>query len=490
MPVIHYSIDDEGIANVVLNDADAPVNTMSSRFQRELAELVERLQADKAKFKGVVFSSAKSSFFAGADLRAILKIGPDDARSFFDEIEAMKACLRRIETLGRPVAAAINGHALGGGLELALACHYRVALDDPRTQIGLPEVSLGLLPGAGGVTKSVRLMGIQAALPFLLEGKRLTPKEALQAGYLHALVGERDALLPNARAWVLAHPDARQPWDDPKHRIPGGTPSSPAVAGMLAMAPAMLLAKTRGNLPAPEAILATAVEGAQVDFDTAMRIETRYLTKLATGQVAKNLIGTFFFQMNEVKAGLSRPKDVPKAKVARVGILGAGMMGSGIAWACANRGVPCVLLDTALERAQKGKAYSGSLLAKRVERNRLTPAQAEEILARITPAADVAALSDCDLIIEAVFENREVKAAITREVEAVIAPTAVFASNTSTLPITGLAGASVRPANFIGLHFFSPVDRMDLVEIIRGRQTSPETVARAYDFVLQIGKTP
>ncbi len=490
MSSIGYQRGADGIVTLTLDAPDASVNTMNEAFQADLATTVERLELEREQIVGVIMISAKSSFFAGGDLRSLINVRPEDAEHFFDGIERMKSHLRRLEKLGRPVVALVAGHALGGGLELTLSCHHRIALDDASIQIGFPEATLGLLPGAGGVVKSVRLMGIERALPYLTEGKRISPREAMEVGYMSALAPERAAMLPMAKAWIAANPAPMQPWDDPKWRIPGGTPANPSVAGMLAIVSAMLLEKTRGNLPAPEAILAAAVDGAQVDFDTALRIESRYLTKLATGQVAKNLIGTLFFQLNEVKEGKSRPASVARVKTARVGVLGAGMMGSGIAWACASRGIACVLNDVTLDAASKGKAYSETLLTKRVAKGTLSIAKAEEILALIHPTCNIADLADCDLIIEAVFEDQALKARVTRETEAAISADAVFASNTSTLPISGLAQASTRPDRFIGLHFFSPVDRMQLVEIIRGRQTSDETLARAYDFVLQIGKTP
>ena len=490
MTTIQYSSSPDGIVQLLLDAPGEPVNTMNAAFQADLAATVDRLEADKASIKGVIMTSAKSTFFAGGDLRALVAVKLEKADEFFDSIQAMKVNLRRLEKLGRPVVAAINGAALGGGLELALSCHHRIAIDDPKTQIGFPEVTLGLLPGAGGVVKSVRMLGLQAAMPYIAEGKRLAPREAMQVGYIDAIASNRDMMMAQARAWIAANPNPIQRWDDPKYQVPGGTPSGPAVAAMMSIAPAMLTAKTRGNYPAPEAILAAAVEGLQVDFDTAMRIESRYMTKLATGQVAKNMIGTLFFQMNEVKAGKSRPSAIPKARTRKVGIVGAGMMGAGIAWACAIRGTSVILADVSIEKAESGKAYSGKLLAKRLAENRTTPELAEKTLALIEPTANVADLHDCDLIIEAVFENRDLKAQVTREIEKGLEPTAIFASNTSTLPITGLAKASIRPDKFIGLHFFSPVDKMELVEIIKGQQTSPETLAKAYDFVLQIGKTP
>ncbi len=494
MSNIQYQKDPQGIITLTFDAQGAAVNTMNAAFQAEFVQIVEKIVADVAANKdsvtGVIMASAKSTFFAGGDLRSLIAAQPSDAQSFYNGLQVTKLAMRKLETLGKPVVAAINGAALGGGLELALGCHYRVCINDDKIQLGFPEVTLGLLPGAGGVVKSVRIMGLQAALPLLTEGTRISPSKALAAGWIHALVNTKEELITSALSWIAANPVAKQIWDDPKYKIPGGSPSSPAIAGLLSVAPAMLTEKTRGNYPAPEAIMAVAVEGAQVDVDTALRIESRYFTQLAVGQVSKNMIGTFFFQMNEVKAGKSRPADVAKSKVKKVGILGAGMMGAGIAWACASKGIACVLKDASFEKAQEGKAYSAKLLAKRVEKNRMTAQAAQSFLELIHPTDMVLDLADCDLVIEAVFENRDLKAKVTKETEAVIASNVVFASNTSTLPITGLAQASVRPEQFVGLHFFSPVDKMQLVEIIKGAKTNAETLAKAYDFVLQIGKTP
>ncbi len=490
MSGISYQKDSDSIVTLLIDAPNEPVNTLNAAFQADLGNAIDRLEAERDGLKGVIITSGKSTFFAGGDLRALIAVTPDTAAPFFTEIEAIKANLRRLERLGRPVVAAINGSALGGGLELALACHRRVCLGSPKVQIGFPEVTLGLLPGCGGIVRSVRMLGLQTALPYLLEGKRMNPSAALAAGFVDSLAHDKDDLLAQARAWIAANPNPVQPWDVPKARIPGGTPSSPAVAAMLPVAAAMVAQKGHGNYPAPAAILAAAVEGAQVDFDTALRIESRYMTRVTSGQIAKNMIGAFFFQLNEIKSGAGRPAQVEPARVAKVGVVGAGMMGAGIAWACASRGVHCVLADTTMEKAEHGKEYSAKLLAKRLAKGRTSPEQASEILARLTPAADFAGFADCELVIEAVFESRELKAEVIAEVESVLPAEAVLASNTSTLPITGLATASRRPGKFIGLHFFSPVDRMQLVEIIKGEQTSAQTLARAYDFVLQIGKIP
>ena len=490
MSGIAYQKDSDAIVTLVIDVPGAPVNTLNAAFQADMAAALDRLEAEREMIRGVIITSGKSSFFAGGDLRALLTVTSETATRFFAEVTAIKANLRRIEKLGRPVVAAINGSALGGGLELALACHRRICLDAPRTEIGFPEVTLGLIPGGGGIVRSVRMLGLQAALPFLLEGKRMDPSEALAAGFVDALAPNVQDMLTQARAWIGANPAPVQRWDDPKHRIPGGSPASPAVAAVLPVAAAMLAQKTHGNYPAPAAVLAVAVEGAQVDFDTALRIESRYMTRVTSGQVAKNMIGTLFFQLNELKSGAGRPDGIARSQVGKVGVLGAGMMGAGIAWACASRSLPCVLIDTTLEAAERGKEHTAELLARRVSKGRISAAEASGILDRISPSADVGDLADCDLVIEAVFEKRELKDEVLRAADRVAGAGAVLASNTSTLPISGLAASCARPEQFIGLHFFSPVERMQLVEIIKGRTTSAQTLARAYDFVLQIGKTP
>ncbi len=479
MPV-NYEKGGDAIVTLTFDAPGAPVNTMTEAWNKAFAAAVERLQKEKDSIAGVILCSAKKTFFAGAELKDILKLTEKDGPRLFEEIEATKKCFRALDKLGKPVVAALEGAALGGGWELALAAHCRICLDDEKIELGLPEVTLGLLPGATGVTKTVRLLGLQAALPLLIEGKTFRPAEAAKLGFLQGLAANREDLYRMAREWIAKNPAPKQPWDEENYRMPGGTPASPQISQMLTIAPAMLVEKTRGLYPAPEAVMAAAVEGASVDFDTALRIESRYLVKLAVSQVAKNLI-TLFFNRTAIRSGASRPKDVPRWKATKVGILGAGMMGGGIAWATASRGVPCVLKDTTLERAQKGRAYSEALAAKR---NR------PQVPGLIQPTDSAADLAGCDLIIEAVFEKRDVKAVATKEAEPMLAAGGIFASNTSTLPITGLAQASARPESFIGLHFFSPVDKMQLVEIIKGKKTSPETLARAYDYVLQIAKIP
>jgi len=487
---IRYEKGQDGIVLLTLDMPGQSANTMNGVYRAAMAATVERLETERDSIAGVVITSAKKTFFAGGDLNELIKVDKAHAKDFYDGVRVLKAQLRRLETLGKPVVAAINGAALGGGWEICLACHYRVALDDKSVQLGLPEVTLGLLPGGGGVVRMVRMLGLEKALPYLLEGKKVRPQQALQAGLINELAADRDELLAKSRAWILANPDARQPWDNKAYQIPGGTPSNPKIAQMLAIAPSILRSKTNGCFPAPEKILCAAVEGAQVDFDTAHLIETRYFTELVTGQVAKNMIGTFWFQLNEINAGSSRPQGFAAYITRKVGVLGAGMMGAGIAYVSASAGIEVVLKDINLAAAEKGKVHSAVLLDKKVSRGQLTAEQRETILARILPTASDTDLAGCDLIIEAVFEDRELKARVSAAAQSVVGAEAVIASNTSTLPISGLATAVPDQARFIGLHFFSPVDKMPLVEIIKGARTSDETLARGFDFVLQIKKTP
>ncbi|MBE03132.1 3-hydroxyacyl-CoA dehydrogenase NAD-binding domain-containing protein [uncultured Marinobacter sp.] len=490
MSAIRYTLGSDQILTLTLDMPGQSTNTMNAEFRAALSDTVRRIRDDLAEIRGIILTSAKATFFAGGDLNELHRVTRDQAEAFEAMVNALKADLRALETCGKPVVAAINGSALGGGLELALACHHRVALDDDRIQLGLPEVTLGLLPGGGGTQRLPRMIGLEAAFPYLMEGRKVSPKAAHKAGLVDALAATPEALVTQARAFIEATPECRQPWDRKDFRFPGGGPGHPAMAQKLAIAPAMLRQKTHGCYPAPERILAAAVEGAQVDFDNGSRIETRYFTELVTGQVAKNMTGTFWFQLNALKAGHSRPRDIPRARLAKVGILGAGMMGAGIAHATATQGIEVVLKDLSLAQAERGKAHSGALLDHAVRRGRLDEAGKAEVLSRIQPTDTAEDLSGCELIIEAVFEDGDLKASVTREAEPYLASGGLFASNTSTIPITQLARASARPDHFIGLHFFSPVDKMQLVEIIVGEQTSEETLARAFDFVQQIGKIP
>ncbi|WP_288253835.1 3-hydroxyacyl-CoA dehydrogenase NAD-binding domain-containing protein [uncultured Hydrogenophaga sp.] len=489
MKTIRYELHD-GLATITFDEPGSPVNTMCADWQRDLTTVTGLVVRDKALIKGIILASAKSTFFAGADLKGTMRLKASDARQVYAEIEQTKKNFRTLETLGVPVVSCINGSALGGGWEVALVGHHRVAIDHPKIQLGLPEITLGLIPGASGITKMTRLLGLQGAQPYILESRLFSPREALDLGLVHALAVDELSLRAAAEAFIGAHPQARHPWDEKDYKMPGGTPSNPKIAGMLSVAPAVLRQKTQGLYPAPEAALAAMVEGAMVDFDTALRIESRYLAQLLVSPVAKNMINAFFFDMNAVRSGGSRPKDFPRFVPRKVGILGAGMMGAGIAHAQASRGIETVLEDVSLENAELGKSYSHRLTQARVEKGLMSIQEQLGLLDRILATDHPKDLKGCELIIEAVYENREVKAQITREAEEQLAPGGFFASNTSTLPISSLAKASRRPEKFVGIHFFSPVDKMKLVEIIRGQRTDDQTIARAYDYVLALGKLP
>ena len=489
---IRWEKDADGVVVLTMDDPNQSANTMNRAYAASMAAAVDRLEAEKDDITGVVITSAKKTFFAGGDLKDMIQAKPEDAKDGFEFITGIKAQLRRLELLGRPVVAAINGAALGGGLEIALACHHRIAADAKGSQIGLPEVSLGLLPGGGGVTRTVRLLGIQTALlSVLLQGQRHKVTAALELGLLHEVVPTVDELLPKAKEWIRANPDAAQPWDTKGFKIPGGSPSHPAFAANLPAFPANLRKQLKGtNMPAPRAILAAAIEGAQVDIDTALVIESRYLVELLSGQVAKNMIKAFFFDLQHINSGGSRPDGYEKFTARKVGVLGAGMMGAGIAYVCARGGMEVVLKDVSAEAAQKGKDYSVTLFEKAVSRGKSTREQADETLARIHPTDKPEDLAGCDLVIEAVFESPELKHKVFGEIEHIVDPDAVLGSNTSTLPITSLAEGVKRQEDFIGLHFFSPVDKMPLLEIIVGERTSDATLAKAFDVAQQIKKTP
>jgi 3-hydroxyacyl-CoA dehydrogenase / enoyl-CoA hydratase / 3-hydroxybutyryl-CoA epimerase len=493
---ITYERDDDGIVILTLDDPSQSANTMNAAYIASMGATVERLEAEKEQIKGVVITSAKKTFFAGGDLNDLKTVTREQAGEFAAGIREVKGQLRRLETLGRPVVAAINGAALGGGLEIALATHHRVMLDDPKVKLGFPEVKLGLLPGAGGVVRTVRMFGIvEALMQMLLQGQEIRAAKAKEMGLVDELVSSREELVPAAKAWIEARAasgeEVAQPWDVKGYKIPGGTPSNPKLAQNLPAFPANLRKQLKGaNYPAPHHIMAAAVEGAQVDFDTAIEIEGRYFTDLATGQVAKNMIQAFFFDLQQVNGDRGRPDGVERFAPKKAVVLGAGMMGAAIAYVCAKAGIEVILKDVSLEAAERGKGYSENLIEKAVSRGRSTEEQGAQLLERITATADPADAAGAELVIEAVFEDPAVKAQVFAEIEPHLAEDALLGSNTSTLPITQLAEGVSRPADFIGLHFFSPVDKMPLLEIIRGEQTSDETLHRALDFVKAIRKTP
>ncbi|MEU0684548.1 3-hydroxyacyl-CoA dehydrogenase NAD-binding domain-containing protein [Streptomyces albogriseolus] len=489
---IRWEQDDTGVVTLVLDDPGQSVNTMNAAFIDSLEAVAARLAEQRDRVRGVIVASAKKSFFAGGDLHDLISVTPETAGASYEAGMRVKRALRVMETLGKPVVAAINGAALGGGYEIALACHHRIALSAPGTKVGCPEVTLGLLPGGGGVTRTVRMFGVTEALrKVLLEGTQYGPARALENGLVDELVSDPGDLLTRARAFIDAHPESAQPWDAPGYRVPGGTPANSKLAAQLPSLPALLRKRTGGApYPAPRNILAAAVETAQVDVDTAFEIEARYLTELVTGQITKNMFQGFFFDLQAVNSGARRPKDVPARKVTKVAVLGAGMMGAGIAYSCAAAGIDVVLKDVSADAAVRGKGSSEKLCAKAVAHGRTTQEKADALLARITPTADTGDLAGCDAVIEAVFEDTALKHRVFQEIQHVVAPDALLCSNTSTLPITVLAKGVERPRDFIGLHFFSPVDKMPLVEIVKGEKTGEEALARAFDLVRQIRKTP
>lgn len=493
------TVEPDGIAFAVFDVPDRSMNTLTQGAMRDIAAIVERVR-DDALIRGLIITSGKASgFCAGADIgeledgqEAGFQPSLSDEQALqqrFERAFAFNRVLRALETCGKPVAAAINGLALGGGLEVALACHYRVSGDHPRIQLGLPEAKIGLLPGAGGTQRLPRLIGAAVALPFILDGNAATPQEALRAGMIHAVVPS-GAELGAAREWIRAKGDPVQPWDKRDFRLPGGAPHSPGGGQVFVLGNAMLRKQSHGNYPAQNAIIKCIYEGIQVPIDAGLRIESRYFAQLIAHPTARNMMRSLFLSRQELSKGARRPKDEPPAEIRKVAVLGAGIMGAGVAHAQAMAGIDTVLLDTTIEAAERGKSFTRGRVSQAVERGRMGRDRAEAILERITATVDYADLEGADLAVEAVYENREIKAGVTRQAEAVLPPGAVLGTNTSTLPIGGLAEASSRPENFIGLHFLAPVDQMELVEIVRGPRTSDRTLATAMDYLRRLRKTP
>ena len=482
---------DNGIITVTIDQTERKMNVIGEGFNDAFATITDTFINDQDA-KGLILTSGKSTFVVGADIDQLTTI--ETAEQAFDLVEDLKTSLRRLETSGKPVVAAITGTALGGGLELALACHYRIAIDSPKTssttKLGLPEVKLGLLPGGGGTQRLPRLIGIQKALELMTQGKELRPQQALEIGFIDDVAHDDDELISKAKAWINDNPKAQQPWDKKGFKIPGGDSNHPKMVQVFSMAPAMANQKSHGNYPAITHILSSVFEGCLTDIDNGLKIESRFFVACVLSDVSKNMINSLWTQLNSIKKGQSRPQGFERSKVSKVGILGAGMMGAGIAYVSAKAGMEVVLLDTAIEGAEKGKSYSTKLLDKAISRGRSTKDKKQALLDLIKTTTSYDDLEGCDLIIEAVFEDIDIKAQCTRQSEAVIPETAFYASNTSTLPITELAKASKRPNQFIGLHFFSPVDKMPLVEIIVGEKTDDATLATGFDYVGQIGKTP
>ncbi len=499
---IRYEVDADGIALLTIDLPDASMNVFNAQLIKDLDTCVDKVLADDA-VKGAVITSGKPAFIAGADLNMLgaqagSKQTPEQA---FESAFGLNKLFRKLETGDKnrkilakegtkPFAAAVNGLALGGGFELVLACHYRVIADDPKMQLGFPEVQVGLLPGAGGTQRLPRIVGIQAAAGAVTTGKPYNAQIALGLGIANELAPAAD-VVDRAKAWVKKTSSAIAPWDKKGFKYPGGAGAMhPASVQTFVGANAMAQKQTQHNYPAVQAILSCFFEGGVVDFDTAIRIESKYFMKLLADPVAGNMIRSLFINKQAVEKGSLRPAGIERKKVKRLGMLGAGLMGAGVAYVSAKVGMDVVLLDRDAASAEKGKDYSRNLVKKGVERGKVSKEKGDALLERITTTSDYADLKDCDLIIEAVFEAEDIKKSVTEATEAVIGKDIVFASNTSTLPITGLAKNFTRPHQFIGIHFFSPVDKMPLVEIIMGEKTDDATLALALDYVSQIKKTP
>jgi len=488
---VTMDVDHDGIAVLTIDVKDKPMNVITADFDQDLGQCLESVISDE-KIIGAVITSAKNDFMAGADLKSMLPAlrGLSDKSDVVEKVIASNQTMRKMETCGKPFVAAINGTALGGGLELTLACHYRIAVDRPDAVLGLPEVMVGLLPGGGGTQRLPRLIGVQAALELMTQGKHLKPLQAKGLGIVNELASKEE-LIDKAKAWIKDKGDAVQPWDKKGFKVPGGLDANKVgTIQTFSVVNALVAKNTNHNYPAPISIVSCVYEGCQIPIDSGLRIEAKYFVELLTGTVAGNMIRSLFINKQSADKLRARPEGVEKSKVTTLGMLGAGMMGSGIALVSARAGMNVVLLDSTEEQAAKGKQYTEKFLEKRVARKKMSSDDATAMLDRIKVTTDYNDLESCELIIEAVFEDREIKAGVTQATEAVIAESAIFASNTSTLPISGLAEASKRPKSFIGLHFFSPVERMPLVEVILGKETSDEALARALDYVQQIKKTP
>ena len=493
-----YAMDADGVVTLTWDVTAKSMNVMSTKAFGDLSEMIDRALADAA-CKGVIITSGKKDFAGGMDLNVIAEMRAGGASAIFDGVMMMHKVLRKIERAGmdpktlkggKPIVAALPGTALGIGLELPLSCHRIIAADNPKAKIGLPEIMVGIFPGAGGTTRLTRKLGAMMAAPYLLEGKLSDPKSAKAAGLIDEVVPAEN-LLSRAKEWVLSATDADlvKPWDAKGYKMPGGAPYQPAGFMTFVGASAMVLGKTMGVYPAARALLSAVYEGALVPFDTALKIEARHFTSVLMNPSSSAMIRSLFINKEALEKGANRPA-VGDETVKKLGVIGAGMMGAGIAYVSANAGIEVVLIDADQAAADRGRAHSEALLDKGIQRRKVTPEKKAEVLARITATTDYAALAGCDLIVEAVFEDPKVKAEVTARVEAAVGEDCIYASNTSTLPISMLAKASARPEQFIGIHFFSPVDKMNLVEIIKGKETGDRAVAKALDFVRAIRKTP
>ena len=488
---IKINIDSDGIAILEIDVKDRPMNVITADFGKELAECVEKVSNDE-NIIGAIITSLKNDFMAGADLKSMLPslMQLKNASEMVDAVIQSNGVSRNIETCGKPFVAAINGTALGGGLEICLACHHRIAVDRPDAVLGLPEVLVGLLPGGGGTQRLPRMIGVQNALDLMIQGKHIKPAVAKSMGIVDELTSKEE-LISKAKQWIIDNGDPVKPWDKKGFKVPGGfDPNTTSTIQIFSIVNAMVAKNTNHNYPAPISIVSSVYEGCQVPIDTGLRIESKYFVKLLRDPVAGNMIRSLFINKQSADKLRARPKGIEKSKVTNLGMLGAGMMGSGIALVSAQAGINVILLDSTIESATKGKQYTEKYLEKSIALKKMTPEKAQEIMDRIHVTTDFSDLKDCDLIIEAVFENRDIKADVTEKTEKIIADSVIFASNTSTLPITGLAKASIRPKSFIGMHFFSPVERMPLVEIIMGEESSDEALAKSLDYIQQIKKTP
>ncbi len=498
LKVFKWNQDADGIVTLTWDDPERTMNVLSNKALADIGAAIVKIAGDAA-IKGVIVTSGKANgFCAGAALDEMEgqasgagapKSEEERIKQRYEGVLQFNMLLRKLETCGKPVVAAINGLALGGGLEVTLACHYRVVADNPRIQLGLPESKVGLLPGGGGTQRLPRLMGAQAAVQLILQGNSLDPKTAEAQKVVHKVV-PADQLLAEAKRWIKESPNAVQPWDRKGFEVPGGLPNDKGTSTVFTMGNALYRKQSFNNYPAQRYILSCVYEGLQVPIDAGLRIEARYFTKLLMDPASRNMIRSLFLSMQDLGKGARRPANVAPTQVKKLGVLGAGMMGAGIAYVSAQAGMEVVLIDRTIEEAEKGKAYSTKLLDGQIKKGRSTEEKKQKLLSLIKPSTNYDDLKGCDLVIEAVFESREIKADVTKKAEAQLTDKAVFGSNTSTLPITGLAEASVRPNNFVGIHFFSPVDKMQLVEIITGKKTGDYALAMAVDYVKQIKKTP
>ncbi len=495
-----FEVDADGIALITWDTPGKPMNLVTNTMVAEVETMVEKIASDPS-IKGAVIASAKDNFSAGADLTMLQDSGAEYARiakaqgeeaamrAFSEQVRKMNLVLRRLETSGKPMAAAINGLCLGGGFEVTLACHYRVASDDPKTRVGLPEIKVGLFPGGGGTQRVPRLMPTPDALQMLFKGDMIKPAVAKKMNLIHE-VAPKAEIVERAKAWVKANPNAKAPWDEQGYKLPSGKVFSPGGMMIWPAANAILRKETYDNYPAAKAILACVFEGLQLPMDLALAVESRYFAKILRSKEAAMMIRSLFLSKGELDKGARRPAGEPATSLKKVGVIGAGFMGAGVAYVSASAGLEVVLIDRDQAAADKGKAYSEKLISNQIAKGRAKSADRDALLARINATPDYAALKGCDLVVEAVFEDRGVKKEATEKAQAVLGGDIVFASNTSTLPISSLSETSQKPDNFIGIHFFSPVDKMMLVEIIMGEKTGPKALAMALDFVRKIKKTP